>query len=204
MSTIYPLSFLVSPINTQPITFNQDYIEHLEALNVLDYFLPSQFASNPLFAQVDSLNQNIGLLQTANNAIETVLEYIDAYKNLNNPTEDALKELSQEINDVLKNTTFNDMSVFNQTITIGDNQIKLEIPEFTPDTNLDEYEKLLLEKQKDIFNVLNNIDTLTPFNSNEVNPIDFETFTSLLNSGTLLQAYNTGLINPLNIQMLLS
>jgi hypothetical protein len=204
MSTIYPLSFLVSPINTTPITFNQDYIENIEALNLLDYFTPTQFATNPLFAQVDTFNYNIGILQTANNAIEEILNYIDAYKELNNPTEDILKTLADEINSTINNTTFNNLPVFNQTITLGNNEIKLDIPEFTPDTNIQEYEKLLLEKQKEIFEALQNLDTLLPFDSNNINPIDFETFTSLLNNGSLLQAYNTGLINPDSLEILLS
>ena len=204
MSSIYPLSFLISPINTQPITFNYDYISHIEALNLLDYFTPTQFATNPLFAQVDTINENIGLLQTANNAIEKILNYIDIYKEINTPTEDVLKTLANEINSVIENTNYNSLPVFNQTVTLGDNEIKLDIPEFTPDTDIQEYEKLLLEKQKDIFETLQNIDTLTPFNSNTINPVDFETFTSLLNNGSLIQAYNTHLINPENIQLLLS
>ncbi|WP_457561368.1 hypothetical protein [Caminibacter sp.] len=201
---IYPLSFLVSPINTRPITFNPDYVEHIQALNLLDYFTPTQFASNPLFAQVDELNQNIGVLQTASNSIEKILTIIDTIKQINNPTEDVLKELADEINSTIKNTTFDNLPVFSQSLKIGDDEIKLAIPEFAPDTNIEDYEKILLEKQKDIFEALKNLNTLNPFENNLPNPENFETFLSLLNNGSLLQAYNTELINPENLQLLFS
>ncbi|WP_457564200.1 hypothetical protein, partial [Caminibacter sp.] len=71
-------------------------------------------------------------------------------------------------------------------------------------TNIEDYEKILLEKQKDIFEALKNLNTLNPFENNLPNPENFETFMSLLNNGSLLQAYNTELINPENLQLLFS
>jgi hypothetical protein len=204
MATIYPLSYIVSPLNTKPITFNYDYISHIQALNLLDYFTPTQFASNPLFAQVDEFHQNIGVLQTASNAIEKILTIVDTIKNLNNPTEDVLKDLANEINETIKNTTFDNLPVFSQSLKIGDDEIKLAIPEFTPDTNIEKYEKILTQKQKDIFEAIKNLNTINPLEKLNTNPADFETFTFLLNSGSLIQAYNTELINPENLQLLLS
>ncbi len=204
MKNIYPLSFLINPISNKPITFNPKYINQIKALNLLDYFTPTQFNTNPLFAKVDTFNYNIGILQTATNAIKKILTYIDAYKNLNTQTKDLLQTLADKINSVIQNTTFNNNPVFNQTITLGDKKINLTIPTFSPDTNIEKYEKLLLEKQKNIFEILQHIKTLTPFDTNNVNPINFENFHDLLNSGLLQQAYNTNLINLKNISLLLS
>ncbi|WP_456488136.1 hypothetical protein [Caminibacter pacificus] len=204
MSTIYPLSYLpINPIQTVPVTFNYDYISHLESLGVTDYFLPSQFAQNPLFAQVDEFHQNIGILQTANNALDTILTYVDMLKNINNPTQDVLKEIADEINSVINNTTFDNLNVFSQTINIGDDKLNLSIPAFTPDTDIEKYEELLLKQKDNIFSALQNLSITTPLSTQNVNPVDFETFTSLLSSGTLLNAYNTELINPQTLELLL-
>jgi len=203
MSTIYPLSYLpITPIQTTPITFNYDYISHLESLGVTDYFLPSQFVQNPLFAQVDEFNQNIGLLQTATDAIDKILTYIDQLKEINNPTEEILKEFSDEINSIINNTTFNDLNVFSQTISLGDDKLDLSIPVFTPDTDIEKYEELLLKQKDNIFSALQNLSLTLP-NQIETNPVEFETFEELLNSGTLLSAYNNNLINPQILEFLL-
>ncbi len=200
---IYPLSFLVSPLNTQPITFNSDYIQHLEALNIIDYFTPSQFVSNPMFSSVDEYNQKIGLLQSAQKAIDTALDYIDTIKNINNPTKETLQSLQQDINGIFKNITFNDLNVFKQEIKLPDGSVSLKIPEFSLNTPIDKYEETLLKKQKDIFSAIQALQTQTPFQNQNTNPVSFEILNNLLQNGNLTQVYNTGLLNPENLAFLL-
>ncbi|WP_456471346.1 hypothetical protein [Caminibacter sp.] len=204
--SFYPLSFLpINPYQTKPVTFNPEYVNNLIALRITDYFLPTQFASNPLFAKVDEFHQKIGILQTATNAVDKILSYVDILKNINEPTEDILKEISKEINSTVKNTTFNDLPVFNQTLKIGDKDFSLSIPVFNPDEmSIEEYEKLLLEKKESFIDALKEFSLQTPFSNTKINPVDFETFSSILKSGSLLQAYNTNLINPLTLELLLS
>ncbi|WP_457562902.1 hypothetical protein, partial [Caminibacter pacificus] len=151
----------------------------------------------------DEFHQNIGILQTANNALDTILTYVDMLKNINNPTQDVLKEIADEINSVTNNTTFDNLNVFSQTINIGDDKLNLSIPAFTPDTDIEKYEELLLKQKDNIFSALQNLSITTPLSTQNVNPVDFETFTSLLSSGTLLNAYNTELINPQTLELLL-
>jgi hypothetical protein len=202
----YPLSFLpVTPYQTSPLTFNPEYVENLISLGVTDYFSPTQFTTNPLFAQVDEFNQNIGILQTATKALDTILSYVDILKNINSHTQEILNEITDEINSTIKNTVFNNTPVFSQNVKIGDNNLSLSIPLFNPnEMSIEEYEKLLLEKKDNFIDALKNLSVLTPFNSDKINPINFETFKSLLNNGSLLKAYNTNLINPLTLEMLLS
>jgi hypothetical protein len=206
MNTIYPLSYLpINPIQTKPITFDYDYISHLQSLGVTDYFLPTQFAQNPLFAKVDEFHQNVGVLQTATNAIDKILTYVDVLKNINEPTEDILKEIAKEINHVIKNTTFNDQNVFSQKLKIGDKELNLSIPAFTPDTDIEKYEELLLKQKDNIFEALQNLSLNTPFNqNNNFNPFEANKLNSFLENGTLYQAYNKNLINPYTLELLLS
>ncbi len=204
LNPYYPLSFLpINPITTTPVTFEPKYINNLIALKITDYFLPTQFASNPLFAKIDEFNQNIGILQTATNAVNKILSYIDVLKEINNPTEEILKEIKNEINSIIQNTTFNSLPVFSQTLTIGDKKVSLSLPAFNPNKiSIEEYEKLLLKKKDNFIDALKNLTIQTPF-ENKANPLKFETFNRLLNSGSLLQAYNTNLINPLTLEFLL-
>jgi hypothetical protein len=207
MSQIYPLSYLpIYPqINPPPVTYDTDYVNNLLALRITDYFTPSQFASNPLFAKVDEFNQNIGILQTATNSIEKILTYVNDLQNLNNPTKDILKTYADEINSIINDTKFNDIPVFEQSLKIGNENLSLSIPEFNPDTtNVQEYAKLLEEKQENIFNALQQLSIQTPLENTNFNPASFETFSSLLNSGSLIQAYNANIINPKTLEILFS
>ena len=206
INSFYPVSFLpVTPYQTTPITFNPEYVENLISLGVTDYFSPTQFATNPLFAQVDEFNQNIGILQTATNALDTILSYVDILKNINNPTEEILNEITNEINSIIQNTTFNNIPVFSQNIKIGENNLSLSIPLFNPnEMSIEKYEKLLLEKKDNFLDALKSLSVLTPFNADKINPVNFETFEYLLNSGSLLNAYNANLVDPLTLEMLLS
>jgi hypothetical protein len=207
MSQIYPLSYLplYPQIQPPPVTFDKDYISNVLALGITSYFTPQQFSTNPLFAQVDTFNQNIGILQTATSSIEKILSYVKDLQNLNNPTKEVLKDFADEINSIIQNTQFNNIPVFEQSLKIGDESLSLSIPEFNPDTtNIEEYEKLLENKQQDFIKAIEELSVQNPLNSQFTNPVNFETFQTLLNSGTLLQAYNTDLINPETLQLLLS
>jgi len=206
MNTIYPLTYLpINPIQTKPITFDYDYISHLQSLGVTDYFLPSQFAQNPLFAKTDEFHQNVGVLQTATSAIDKILTYVDVLKNLNEPTEEILKEFAEEINSIIENTTFNDQSVFSQTLKIGDKELSLSIPAFTPDTDIEKYEELLVKQKDNIFEALKELSLNTPFNQEQnFNPFELNNLNYLIESGTLYKAYNTNLINPYTLELLLN
>jgi hypothetical protein len=146
----YPISFLpITPLN-EPITFNPEYIQNLQALGVFDYFLPSQFVTNPLFAQVSDFNQTIGILQTATNSLEKILTLVGDIKNTN-PPEDVIKTLQDEINSIINNTTFNDKNVFASTLNIDGKTINLSVPTFNPDNmTLDEYYDLINSKYTDL------------------------------------------------------
>jgi hypothetical protein len=189
---LYPISYLpIEPI-IEPVTFNKDYISHLEALGVNDYFLPTQFTQNPLFAHVSEFNQNIGILQTATNAIDTILQYIDKYHQLNNPSQEAFEELSNEINSVINNTTFNNIPVFSQTLQIGEEKVDLSLPSLTQD--IEEYQNTLLKQKEYLQNILQNY-SLNPYFLNEYN----STITS-----PLTDAFNYDLINPEIVSLLLT
>ena len=193
--SIYPLSYLpVTFQTTTPVTFNRDYISHLMALRVTDFFLPSQFAQNPLFAKVDEFHQNIGILQTASSALEKILSLTDILKT--DPPEEIVESLTQEINEIINDTTFNGTNVFSSVLNINDNELKLSIPVYTPDMSIEEYEKLLLEKQEDIFDAIKNLTLTLPFSENT-------DITKLYAFSNLTSAYNLYSINPEIVNFLL-
>jgi len=195
VTSYYPLTYLPSLNYTQPVTFDPEYVNNLISLGVTDYFTPTQFATNPLFAQVDSFHQNVGILQTAVDSLDKVLTLVDDLKNITEPSEEIIQEFSDEINSILQNTTYNDSPVFNQTLTIGDQNIDLNVPLFNPDTyTIQEYEKLISEKSGDLFKALQNIDFSLPFSS-------ADTYTSILQNPLI--AYNIELLNPQTLELLL-
>ena len=187
------------------INLNQDYISNLIANELIqDYFLPSSINQNPLFSQVNDLNEKIGILQTASEGIDKILNYIDAIKNINPNDQEVLNDLINDINSTIKNASFNSSPVFNQTLKIGDKNINLSLPLLDLNkTTIEDYEKLLIQKQKDIFNILENISFETSLNTN-FNPYDTETFENILNSGLLTTAYKEDLINPQTLELLFS
>jgi len=190
----YPISFLpITPLN-EPITFNPEYIQNLQALGVFDYFLPSQFVTNPLFAQVSDFNQTIGILQTATNSLEKILTLVGDIKNTN-PPEDVIKTLQDEINSIINNTTFNDKNVFASTLNIDGKTINLSVPTFNPDNMiLDEYYDLINSKYTDLLNTYKNLSLNLPeFNPNEFN----------LTNYNLYNAYNFQNLSPDILQILL-
>ena len=190
----YPISFLpITPLN-EPITFNPEYIQNLQALGVFDYFLPSQFVTNPLFAQVSDFNQTIGILQTATNSLEKILTLVGDIKNTN-PPEDVIKTLQDEINSIINNTTFNDKNVFASTLNIDGKTINLSVPTFNPDNmTLDEYYDLINSKYTDLLNTYKNLSLNLPeFNPNEFN----------LTNYNLYNAYNFQNLSPDILQILL-
>ena len=187
------------------INLNQDYISNLIANGLIqDYFLPSSINQNPLFSQVNDLNEKIGILQTASEGIDKILNYIDVIKNINPADKEVLNDLINDINSTIKNTSFNSSPVFNQTLKIGDKNINLSLPLLDLNkTTIEDYEKLLTQKQKDIFNILENVSVETSLNTN-FNPYDTETFENILNSGLLTTAYKEDLINPQTLELLFS
>ena len=200
----------ILPINLWEVpkinmNLNYDYISNLIANNMIqDYFLPSEIGQNPFFSNVMDLNEKIGVLQTATQGISTILSYVDILKNVNPNEKEVINDLVKEINSTIKNTTFNSLPVYNQTLKIGDKNINLSIPLLDLNkTTIEDYENLLMKKQKDIFNILDNIAIQTPINTN-FNPYDTETFESILNSGLLATAYKENLINPYTLELLFS
>ncbi len=186
------------------LNLNYNYISNLIANNLIkDYFLPSQIKS-PFFSNINELNEKIGILQTATNGINTILNYIDILKNINPNEKEVINDLTNEINSIIKNTTFESLPVFNQTLKIGDQNINLSIMMFNLNkTSIEDYEKLLTQKQKDIFNILDKITFQSPLNKN-FNPFDTETFESIINSNLLTTAYKENIINPQTLELLFS
>ncbi|WP_456479442.1 hypothetical protein [Nautilia sp.] len=197
VNAYYPLTYLPSVFNTAPVTFNPEYINNLIALRITDYFSPTQFATNPLFANVDTFNQNVGILQTAVNSLEKILTLTDTLKEINDPTQEIIDEYTKEINDILQNTTFNNLNVFNQTLEINGEQINLNVPLFDPNTQtIEEYTKLISEKYDSLFKILQNINFTLPYETS-FNPynIYFPTYTS--------QVFNYSSITPQTLELLL-
>lgn len=186
------------------LNLNYNYISNLIANNLIkDYFLPSQIKS-PFFSNINELNEKIGILQTATNGINTILNYIDILKNINPNEKEVINDLTNEINSIIKNTTFESLPVFNQTLKIEDQNINLSIMMFNLNkTSIEDYEKLLTQKQKDIFNILDKITFQSPLNKN-FNPFDTETFESIINSNLLTTAYKENIINPQTLELLFS
>ncbi|ACM92541.1 hypothetical protein NAMH_0589 [Nautilia profundicola AmH] len=196
-SYYYPLTYLPSVYNTQPVTFNPEYIENLISLRVTDYFSPTQFATNPLFASVDTFNQNVGILQTAVNSLEKVLTLTDTLKEINNPTQEIIDEYTKEINDILQNTTFDNLNVFNQTLDINGEKVNLSIPLFDPNTQtIEEYTKLVSDKYNSLFETLQNISFTLPIETT-FNPYNIYYPTNTLS------AYNLSSLTPQTLELLL-
>jgi len=177
----------IIPINLQPIplNFNSEYVLNLIALGVDDFFIPTN--TNPLFENVNNFHQNVGLLQTASSAIEKILTYIDILKT--NPPQDVIDTLTNQINEIINNTTFDNLAVFT-TLNINDEKLDLNLPVFSID-NIDEYEKLLLSKQEDIFDAIKNLNLTLPFEQNTQIP------------SNLINAFNYTYLNNLNLLNLL-
>lgn len=198
VSSYYPISYLPTyPYNTEPITFNSDYINNLISLGVTDYFSPTQFVTNPLFANVDSFNQNVGILQTATSSLEKVLTLIDDLKNINDPTQDIINQFETEINDILKNTTYDNLNVFDQTLNIDGQNVNLSVPLYNPDTyTIEEYEKVISDKYNSFYSTLQNL-TFTLPTQTTFNPY------SIYYPTSTYQAFDYSTINPETLELLL-
>jgi hypothetical protein len=197
VTSYYPLSYLPSVYNTEPITLDADYVNNLISLGVTDYFTPMQFSTNPLFASVDTFNQNVGILQTAVDSLNKILTLTDSLQQINDPTQEIIDEYTQQINDIIKNSTFDDLNVFNQTLNINGENIDLNVPLFDPDTyTIEEYEKLISEKYDNLFQTLQNLSFTLP-SETTFNPynITFSTNTS--------QAFNLSSLNSQTLELLL-
>lgn len=203
MNTIIPINLYQVP-TINPL-YKPDYLNHLIENGIIqDFFIPGVAAQNPILSQVNNLNENIGILQTATNSIEKILNYVDIIKQVNPDEKEVISELVDEINKTIKSTTFNTIPVFNQTLKIGNKNINLSLPLLDLNhTTIEDYEKILTQKQKNIFSVLENISIEIPTKTH-FNPFDTQTFENLLNSGLLSTAYKENLINPLTLELLLS
>ena len=192
-----PISYLPSLINTEPITFSPEYINNLIALRVTDYFSPTQFVTNPLFAKVDNFNQNVGILQTAINSLDKILTLTDILKNINDPTQEIIENYTKEINDIIQNTTFNDLNVFDQTLNINGQNINLNIPLF--DLNIytiKEYEKLISDKYDNLFQTLQHLSFTLPYETT-FNPYNITYPTNTF------KAFNISSLSPETLELLL-
>ena len=197
VTSYYPLTYLPSVYNTEPVTFNPEYIENLISLGVTDYFTPTQFATNPLFANIDTFNQNVGILQTAVNSLDKILTLTDTLKEINDPTQEIIDEYTKEINDIIQNTTFNDLNVFNQTLDINGEEVNLSIPLFDPNSQtIDEYTKLISDKYNELFDTLQNISFTLPFETS-FNPY------SIYYPTSAYQAFNLSNLTPQTLELLL-
>jgi hypothetical protein len=196
-SYYYPITYLPTTYNTEPITFNPEYVNNLIALGVTDYFSPTQFVTNPLFANVDSFNQNVGILQTAVNSLDRILTLTDTLKSINNPTQEIIDDYTKEINDIIQNTTFNDLNVFDQTLNIDGQNINLNVPLFDPNTyTIDEYEKIISDKYDNLFQTLQNLSFTLPFETT-FNPYNITYPTNTL------QAFDISSLTPQTLELLL-
>ena len=197
VTSYYPLTYLPSVYNTEPVTFEPEYIENLISLGVTDYFSPTQFATNPLFAQTADFNQNVGFLQTAIQALDSVLTLIKDFNDINGETEKSLELLSKEINNIIQNTRFDSLNVFEQKISIGDEKLDLTVPIYNPNSfSLEKYTDLILKKYDSLNEALKKLSFELPVYKTDYNPVSFETFFNLYNTGTLLQAYNLSYLTP--------
>ena len=201
----------IVPINLfqykiSPPILNVKYVNNLIENGIIkDFFIPGIAAQNPIFSQVNDLNEKIGILQTATKGIDTILNYIDILKKVNPNEEEVLNNLINEINKTIQNTTFNNLPVFNQTLKIADTDINLSIPilNINDINNIDKYEKILLKTKNNIVDTLKNI-SLNLTENTKFNPYKFENFQELLNSGELITAYKNNIINPYTLELLLS
>ena len=210
------MSNTISPLNLNFLwqvpqiesTRNDDYISNIIANGLIqDFFVPGIAAQNPFLKQVNDFNQNIGILQTATNGITQILNYVNILKNVNPNQEQVLKELTNQINNVIKNTTYNSIPVFQEKIQLNNQNVNLSIPTLDlSNINIEDYEKLLTKKQEDLFKVLNNISLEVPTHApNNFNSYETEALQEIINSGELVNAYNANLIiNPFIFQLLLS
>ena len=203
MNDLYPLELSLWQVPQIHPTYNYDYISNIIANGLIqDFFVPGLAAQNPILPQADTFNQNVGILQTATNGIDKILQYVDTIKELNPNDTDLIQSLSDDINDTIKNTTFDNIPVFKDTIQLDNQKIDLSIPTFDANTmDIEEYEKLLKEKKESFYDILNDISIQSPFlQDNKINfdSYNMETFEDIVNSGNLLNAYNLNVINPFN------
>jgi len=197
INSYYPISYLpIYPYNTQTVTFNPEYINNLIALGVTDYFSPTQFVTNPLFATVDNFNQNVGILQTATSSLEKILTLVNDLKNINEPTQDIINEFETEINDIINNTTFNNLNVFNRTLDINGEKIDLNVPLFDPNVyTIEEYEKIINQTYNNLFSTLQNLTFTLPINT------QYNSFETL--PASTYSAFNLNNITPDTLELLL-
>ncbi|GAB6074645.1 flagellin [Nautilia lithotrophica] len=109
---------------------------------------------NTSLQEINNFNEAIGFMQIANGALNSISDNLNQIKTLqvaaNNATLNSdnlsainsqITALSQNINDILSNTTYNDKNVFGEFNMSGIN-INISMPEFSVD-NIDDFEKSL-------------------------------------------------------------
>ena len=194
-------NFVVPEINF-PVVLNPDYVMHASALNVInDQFEISPTNQNPLFANVNNFNQNVGILQTAIKGLNEILQIGDILKNFTNPDKEILKDFTNQINSIITNTTFLNNPVFNNSIDINGTKIDLTVPKFEPEKiDLKTYFQEIEKKQHSLETVLKNLAFNTPIEK-EFNPQ--EVLKDILKTNRA-DLYNLELLNMQNLQLLLS
>jgi len=195
------IDFRVPEINF-PVILNPKFVLNETALNVINDQLELKTSNqNPFFANVNNFNQNIGILQTAVQGMNEILQMGDILKNFSTPDKEILNNFSKQINSIIQNTAFMNIPVFNNSVEINGEKINLSIPKFEPQkTDLKTYFQEIQKKQESLQNVLKNLAFTSPIEK-EYNPQKILQ-TVLKENGTNL--YNLELLNLQNLQLLLS
>ena len=182
--------------NTNPI--ESDFYSELNSINY-----PQDSFENPILnSQYNILNMNnsIGYMQTAYNTLNDITPYSkelsELSQSLQTTTSSSDKEIIQnemqdidnQINDYIKNSTYNGVNVFNNEIQVGDSTISLKLPKLdinNPDSISN------FNNQIDLFknDIKNYLETSTSNSDNFINSLNTEIYPQ--NQLDLLDEVNT-------------
>ena len=197
--------------------------------NIVNKFIQDVYENdiNTSLQQVENFHNAIGFVQIANSALQNISDNVNQIKTLqvasNNATLNSdnisainsqINSLSQNINDILNNTTYNNKNVFGE-FNFNGTTINTSMPSFDVN-NIDEFQKslnLALSSTGSFINEANSkIDNLSNFaintsNSKAQNETDIaKTVTNMkneelkLNAALLAQAHT----NQMNIQNIMN
>jgi len=172
-------------LNTNPI--ETDFYSEISSINY-----PQDTFINPLLdSQYNILdfNNSIGYMQKAYQTLDTLQPYLDNLNTLSeelqtNPDntliKDDMQDIYKEINELIQNTTYDGVNVFNNDIQIGDTTIKLELPELDINNpeSIENFTKQVDLLKDDIKNYLENsslyTDNFIDSLNNEISLNDFD------------------------------
>jgi len=163
--------FNTSDLNTSMNKVNSD-IQNIadpsKTDNIVNEFIQDVYENdiNTSLQQVNNLNNAIGFMQITNGALNSISDNVSQIKTLqvasNNATlnqnnltaiNSQINALSQNINDTLSQTTYNNKNVFGE-FNEGDININTSLPQFSPD-NIDDFEKSLESVRSSVGNLTN-------------------------------------------------